>query len=287
MTSLVHHFAHLRDVTMHYVTAGTADTTVVLLHGYPQSWFCWRDVIAELADEFRIVAPDLRGLGDTTRPAGGYDKRTIAADVHELLSEQLGLSTYAVAGHDWGGVVAFALAADHPDAVTHLSVIDVAIPGDGQPDIGQGGRRWHHRFLQTLDLPEALIGNGREHVFFDWFFTNYGHAPDAISPEARAEYLRTHTTPGALRAGFAYYWAVVQDVADNEARIEKLTVPTLTVGGGTSWGRGQEVARSVRQLAANVTEEVYPDCGHWVPEEKPAELAASLRAFIGTARRDE
>lgn len=281
MSKLTHHFATLREVKMHYVTAGAGPTTLVLLHGYPQSWYCWRQVITELQKEYRIVAPDLRGLGDTTRPASGYDKRTVAADVYELLSEHLGLTQYAVAGHDWGGAVAFALAADHPEAVTHLAVVDVAIPGDGQPNIGQAGRRWHHTFLQTLDLPEALIGGGREHLFFDWFFTNYGHFPDAISPKARAEYLRTHTTPGALRAGFAYYRAIAQDVADNQARTEKVAMPTLAIGGGTSWGRGAEVARSLRKMADDVTEEVYPECGHWVPEEKAAELVASLRSFIG------
>ena len=281
MSKLTHHFATLREVKMHYVTAGAGGTTLVLLHGYPQSWYCWRQVITELQNEYRIVAPDLRGLGDTTRPATGYDKRTVAADVYELLSEHLGLTQYAVARHDWGGAVAFALAADHPEAVTHLAVVDVAIPGDGQPNIGQAGRRWHHTFLQTLDLPEALIGGGREHLFFDWFFTNYGHFPDAISPKARAEYLRTHTTPGALRAGFAYYRAIAQDVADNEARTEKVAMPTLAIGGGTSWGRGAEVARSLRKMADDVTEEVYSECGHWVPEEKATELAASLRSFIG------
>ena len=280
MSKLTHHFATLREVKMHYVTAGAGGTTLVLLHGYPQSWYCWRQVITELQKEYRIVAPDLRGLGDTTRPASGYDKRTIAADVYELLSEHLGHTRYAVAGHDWGGAVAFALAADHPEAVTHLAVVGVAIPGDGQPNIGQAGRRWHHTFLQTLDLPEALIG-GREHLFFDWFFTNYGHFPDAISPEARAEYLRTHTTPGALRAGFAYYRAIAQDVADNEARTEKVAMPTLAIGGGTSWGRGAEVACSLRKMADEVTEEVYSECGHWVPEEKATELAASLHSFIG------
>ena len=281
MSKLTHHFATLREVKMHYVTAGAWGSTLVLLHGYPQSWYCWRQVITELQKEYRIVAPDLRGLGDTTRPASGYDKRTVAADVYELLSEHLGLTRYSVAGHDWGGAVAFALAADHPEAVTHLAVVDVAIPGDGQPNIGQAGRRWHHTFLETLDLPEALIGGGREHLFFDWFFTNYGHFPDAISPEARAEYLRTHTTPGALRAGFAYYRAIAQDVADNEARTEKVAMPTLAIGGGTSWGRGAEVARSLRKMADDVTEEVYSECGHWVPEEKAAELVASLRSFIG------
>ena len=94
-------------------------------------------MITELQDEYSLVVPDLRGLADTTRPASGYDKRTVAAYVYELLSGHLGLTRFAVAGHDWGGAVAFALAADHPEAVTHLAVVDVAIPGDGQPNIGQ------------------------------------------------------------------------------------------------------------------------------------------------------
>ena len=127
MSELTHHFASLREVKMHYVTAGAGDTTLVLLHGYPQSWYCWRDVVSELQNEYHIVAPDLRGLGDTTRPASGYDKRTIAADVYELLSEHLGLTRYAVAGHDWGGTVAFALAADRPEAVSHLAVVDLSL----------------------------------------------------------------------------------------------------------------------------------------------------------------
>lgn len=265
---------------MHYVTAGSdaATRTLVLLHGYPQSWYCWREIIDRLGDDFRIIAPDLRGLGDTTRPANGYDKRTVAHDVLELL-DALGIDTFAVAGHDWGGVVAFALAADNPGRVSHLAVVDVAIPGDGQPNIGQSGRRWHHTFLQTLDLPEALI-TGRESIYLDWFFENYGYTKAAITPRAREEYLRTHTTPGALRAGFAYYRSVTQDVRDNEARTKKLPIPCLAVGGADSWGRGPEVARSLRQMATDVTEILVPECGHWVPEEQPDALSDALRGFL-------
>lgn len=273
-----HHFAHLSSVTMHYVTAGHGERTLVLLHGYPQSWYCWKPVIDLLENEYRIIAPDLRGLGDTTRPATGYDKRTIAADVAELL-DTLNVDRYAVIGHDWGGTVAFALAADNPTRATHLGVVDVAIPGDGQPNIGQGGRRWHHTFLQTLDLPEALI-SGREEIYFDWFFENYGYTKAAISPEARTEYLRTHTTPGSLRAGFAYYRAITQDVADNEARTDRLRLPVLAVGGGKSWGRGPEVATSLRRMADDVTEVIAPESGHWVPEEQPELLSHAIRELL-------
>ncbi len=273
-----HHYKKLSDVTMHYVTAGKGEKTLVLLHGYPQSWYCWKYVIDALSDEYNMIAPDLRGLGDTTRPAGGYDKRTIARDVMELLDE-LDVPEFSVVGHDWGGTVAFAIAADNPTRVSHLGVVDVAIPGDGQPNIGQSGKRWHHTFLQTLDLPEALI-EGREHIYLDWFFENYGYNKGVITPEARTEYLRTHTTPGAIRAGFAYYRAIATDVRDNESRKEKITLPALAVGGGEGWGRGQEVAKSLRQMATDVTELVIPECGHWIPEEKPEQLCNAIRKLL-------
>ncbi|MEN8584729.1 alpha/beta hydrolase [Burkholderia sp. RS01] len=279
MPTVEHHYAQLSDLKMHYVTAGQGKP-LVLLHGYPQSWYCWREVIELLKDDYYIIAPDLRGLGDSTRPWSGYDKKTIAADIWELVTEHLGIERFAVAGHDWGGTVAFALAADHQDAVTHLAVVDVAIPGDGQANIGQAGRRWHHTFLQTPDLPEALI-EGREHHYFGWFFTNYGYRPDCIAPDAVTEYLRTNTTPGALRAGFAYYRMVGQDVKDNEARGAKITVPSLAVGGANGWGRGPEVGKSLRMMAETVDELIIDECGHWVPEEQPETLAKAFKDFFG------
>lgn len=275
-----HHYKKLTDLTMHYVTAGEGKKILVLLHGYPQSWYCWREVISLMGGEYTIIAPDLRGLGDTTRPSEGYDKRTIAKDVVELL-DTLGISKFAVVGHDWGGVVAFAVAADNPRRVTHLGVVDVAIPGDGQPNIGQSGRRWHHSFLQTLDLPEALI-EGREEYYFDWFFENYGRNKGVISRETRDEYMRNLTTPGALRAGFAYYREVTKDIRDNQARTEKLTIPVLAFGGGEEWGRGEEVAKSLRRMAVNVTEIIAPESGHWVPEEEPEMLSQAIKDLLSS-----
>ncbi|MEU0074498.1 alpha/beta hydrolase [Streptomyces sp. NPDC006332] len=281
MTQLEHHYAQLSEVQMHYTVAGEGEP-LVLLHGYPQTWLCWQKTLPFLTDRFRVIMPDLRGLGDTSRPAGGYDKKTVAADVWELVHDRLGIETFHLAGHDWGGVVAFRLAADHRDAVSRLAIVDVAIPGDGAPDIGQGGRRWHHRFLQTLDLPEALV-EGREHHYLGWFWRNYGHRPDAIDPADIAEYLRVYTSAGATRAGFAYYRSVTQDVADNTG-LPPLDMPVLAVGGGTSWGRGTEVAISCRTMAKDVTEVVIDECGHWVPDEQPEELAGHFRSFFTAAR---
>ena len=147
MTKLRHHFAYLSQVRMHYVTVGEGEP-LVLLHGWPQTWYEWRDLIPTLAKKFRVIAPDLRGLGDTSRPRDGYDSATISNDVWELVNGKLGYDKFYLAGHDWGGPTAFSLAAHHRDAVRKLAIIDVSIPGDGTANISQGGKRWHHGFIK-------------------------------------------------------------------------------------------------------------------------------------------
>jgi pimeloyl-ACP methyl ester carboxylesterase len=209
-----HHFADLGEVLMHYVTAGQGPP-VVLLHGWPQTWWEWRHVIPALAQTYSVIAPDLRGLGDTSRPLGGYDKKTIAHDVWLLLAERLGHRSFFLVGHDWGGPTAFALAAAHPEAVRRLVILDVVIPGTGG-DFSEGGQRWHHQFHMTPDLPEALT-QGRERTYLSWFYNTFAYRPDAIGPTDLDEYARSYRQPGAMRAGFAYYRALLQDIADNKA----------------------------------------------------------------------
>ena len=136
--TLDHHHADLGDVRLHYVTAGSG-FPVVLLHGWPQSWYEWRLIMPGLAERFRVIAPDLRGLGDSSRPAGGYDKKTVGGDIWRLANEILGISEFHLVGHDWGGPTAYAVAAAHPEAVRKLAILDVTIPGDGSPNISQGG----------------------------------------------------------------------------------------------------------------------------------------------------
>ena len=173
-------------------------------------------------------------------------------------------------------------AIQHPDAVRRLAILDVAIPGDGSPNISQGGRRWHHAFHQTPGLPEALV-EGREDIYLGWFYRNYGHRPDVIPEADIAEYLRCYRQPGAMGAGFAYYRALPQDIADNEAVAAtfKLPMPVLALGGADSWGRGYEVIESLQRLASDVRGGVIENCGHWMPEEQPQALAERLLAFFG------
>lgn len=281
MPETTKHFADLGDVTLHYLTAGEGEP-VVLLHGIPQTSHEWRHVIPRLTGRYRVIAPDLRGLGDSSRPPGGYDKKTVADDVWRLVRDHLGVERFHLAGHDWGGPVAFSLAARHPDAVRRLAILDVVIPGDGA-DFSQGGRRWHHAFFRTLDLPEALC-MGREELVLGWLFETYGHRPNCIAPEDRREYFRTYKTFGAFRAMLEYYRALPTDAEDNKAvlaRGGKLKMPVLALGGGKSFGRGMECLHSLQRVADHVQGGVIADCGHWLAEEQPAVLAERLLAFFG------
>jgi pimeloyl-ACP methyl ester carboxylesterase len=279
-----HAFADLGEVLIHYVTAGNGPP-VVLLHGWPQTWWEWRHVIPPLAETYTVIAPDLRGLGDSSRPLAGYDKKTIADDIWRLVSERLGHSSFFLVGHDWGGPTAFALAAAHPEAVRRLVILDVVIPGGGG-DFSEAGRRWHHQFHMTPDLPEALV-EGRERLYLSWFYRTFAYRVDAIGAADLDEYVRTYSQPGAMRAGFAYYRALPQDTADIEALLGggKLTMPVLAMGGGVSYphgrGRGDAPEQSLRRLASDVRGEVVAECGHFIPEEAPGLLVDRLMAFFG------
>ena len=278
---LTHEYVSVGEVTIHYVRAGQGPP-MVLLHGWPETWFQWRHVIGPLSKHFQIIAPDLRGLGDTTRPSGGYDKRTVSEDVYKLVHDHLGLKDIYLVGHDWGGPVAFSYAAAHRQAVKRLAILDVTIPGDGTESLSQGGRRWHHGFHRTKDLPEALV-EGREKIYLEWFYRNFSCDPSAIDNEAVAEYLRTYSQPGALRAGFSYYRAIPQDVEDNQLMLKregKLAIPVLGLGGDSAWARGMEVVDSLRRVANNVQGEQIEKCGHFIAEESPQELTAYLLRFF-------
>jgi pimeloyl-ACP methyl ester carboxylesterase len=206
--------------------------------------------------------------------------RTAGTDWLRSFVVALGLEQVNLLCHDWGGPTAYALAAAHPEAVARLAILDVVIPGD-DGDFSQGGRRWHHQFHLTPELPEALT-EGRERLYLSWFYRTFGHRPDAISETDIDEYLRTYVQPGAMRAGFAYYRALPQDAADNRLNAErlKLPMPVLAIGGAGGRGRGREPEDSLRRLARDVQGEVIAECGHWIPEEQPRYLAERLLGFF-------
>ncbi len=288
MSVLNHQFARVSDVTLHYVTCGDpVAPAVLLLHGYPQTWYEWRYTLPALADAgFFAIAPDMRGLGDSSAPLAGYDKKTVAADIWELTSGVLGLERLAVIGHDWGGPVAFAFVAAHREAVTHFGLLDVVIPG-GPVDIAQDGRRWHHAFHHVADLPEFLTA-GREREYLKWFYRTFAWRADAISEADIDEFARCYAKPGGMRAGFAYYRAAAQDARDNKTLFDgglRLEMPVLALG-GEKWearGRGMEPYECLKPVCADIVGEVVPDAGHFLVEDQPDYVNARLVQFLRKA----
>ncbi|MDT0341847.1 alpha/beta fold hydrolase [Streptomyces litchfieldiae] len=269
---------------LHYATAGEGPATVVLLHGFPQTWWEWRHLIPVLAAAgYRVVAPDYRGAGHSWRPAAGYDKRTMAADVHRLLTGHLGVrGPVALVGHDIGLMVAYAYAQAYRDEVTHLAVVDAPLPGTTVFDRLRGDPRvWHFAFHAARDVAELLVA-GRERPYLQAFFDARVADPSAIGAADLDTYVTAYSAPGAMRAGFEVYRTFDQDAEDNRAALTangKLTVPVLAVGGAIST-TGPLIEEMMREVAENVTGLRVPGTGHWIPEENPAALADGLTAFL-------
>jgi pimeloyl-ACP methyl ester carboxylesterase len=265
---------------LHYVTEGEGPRTVVLLHGFPQTWWEWHRVLPALSERFRVVAPDYRGAGHSWRPHGGYDKRTMAHDIRRLVREHLAIDgEIALVGHDIGLMVAYAYAQAYRDELSHLVVVDAPLPGTAVFDrLRSDPRVWHFAFHTVRDVPELLVA-GRERQYLRFFFDVRTSDPSAIDLDV---YAAAYEAAGAMRAGFEVYRAFDQDARDNREALERngrLTVPVLAVGGAMSTS-GPLVEEMMREVAENVTGAIIPGTAHWVPEEQPAAFAEALLAFL-------
>jgi haloacetate dehalogenase len=255
---------------------------VLLLHGYPQTAQMWRKIAPRLAAEYTVVCPDLRGCGDSDKPRDGYDKKTMARDVHEVMLA-LGHSTYAVVGHDRGARVAHRLALDYSDAVTRLCLLDI-VPTHtvfSRTDRHLAAAYWHWFFFQAPDLPEVMISAAPE-AFLRFVFRALTFHAGAIEEPMFQEYLRAFTLPGTIRAGLEdYRAAATRDFEDDARDLDKrVRCPVLAI-----WGQAGkmdalfDVLATWREKAERVEGHSLP-CGHFIPEEAPDELLADLRAFL-------
>ena len=282
-----HRFETVGGVRLHYVTGGKPDgDVVVLLAGFPESWFAWRKLMPLLSPAYRIIAPDLPGQGDSDRPLGGYDTETLATSVHGLL-QQLGIGDYALVAHDVGAWVAYPYAALFGNEVRRLVLMDAGIPGITLPDAlpsapDRAWRTWHFAFHSLPDLPEMLIA-GREPAYLDWFLRRKTANPETFSDADIAEYLRTFVKDGGLRAGLAYYRAATLSAQQNRelSAKAKLQMPVLALG--SDQGSIADMASPLKAFAETVHGAVIANCGHFLPEEQPAAVAEQLIAFLGTS----
>ncbi|THE64064.1 alpha/beta hydrolase [Salinadaptatus halalkaliphilus] len=275
---LEHGTKRIDGLSMHYVTAGDGPP-LVLLHGWPQTWYEWRDVIPAFAEHYTVIAPDLRGMGDSGTPRGGYDKDTVATDVRNLVHE-LGFDDEQIAlvGHDWGMPTAYAYAAQYREEVGALCVLEAGLPG-----VREDEKRhfWHTRFHGVRDLPERLVA-GRERLYLEWFYKEGAYDPDAINAAARDEYVRCYSQPGGLRGGFEYYRAYDEDADNNASHAETpLEMPVLALGGAASFRKLP--IEDLHAVAQDVEGEVVEGAGHWIPEERPDYFVDRVGEFFADA----
>ena len=275
-----HHTASVNGSTLHYVIGGHGDP-IVLLHGWPETWYAWHHVMPALAKNHTVIVPDLRGLGDSSKPTTGYDGKTVAEDIHQLVT-QLGFKSIYLVGHDIGTQIAYSYAAAHPTEVEKLAVWEAPIVGLTPP-----GKTpvWWFFFHQVPDLPEALV-NGKETEYLSWFYHNLAYNPAAITQDAINEYVSHYSAPGGMRAGFDYYRAFPQDAIQNMNYSKtKLVMPVLALGGGYDPALGGNltmpiIAYSMKLAAQNVQTVIIPNSGHWVPEEQPVRFVKLLDKFF-------
>ena len=269
-----HHMATVNGIQMHYVIGGQGEP-IVLLHGFPETWFEWRHVMPTLAKNYTVIVPDLRGLGDSSKPITGYDGRTTAEDIYQLVS-QLGFNKIFLVGHDFGAEVAYPYAVAHPSDVKRLVILDVPILGIG---VGKNiSSAWWIQFHMVPDIPEMLV-QGHEREYLAYFYRHFTCNPAAITQDDIDEYVSHYSAPGGMRAGFEYYRAFPENIKQNiELSKIKLPMPVLALGGECSFGTA--ALDSMRLLATDVRGGIVPDSGHWIPEEQPQFVVDQLFKFF-------
>lgn len=271
-----------REVTTNgatiHVRSGGKGPAVVLLHGYGETGDMWVPLATDLARDHTVIVPDLRGLGLSSKPAGGFDKKNQAGDVSGVL-QAFGVQQADVVAHDIGNMVAFQFAAQHPEQVRRLVLIDAPVPGVGPwEEILKNPLLWHFRFGGP-DM-ERLVA-GRERIYLDRFWNEFSATPARFSEPARQHYAALYARPGAMHSGFAQFAAFDQDAVDNRAWLatgSRLKMPVLALGGEKSFGL--TMATVMRAAADDVTEGVVPGSGHWIMEENPAATGQLVKSFL-------
>ncbi|MHC2565478.1 alpha/beta fold hydrolase [Bradyrhizobium liaoningense] len=266
------------DIRFVYYRMGSGGPPIILLHGWPQTSHAWRRVAGPLSSAYDVVVPDLPGFGYTSKPDAGFDKKTIARRLREF-AHGLGLSRVALAGHDLGGHVAYAYAAQWPEEVNNLIFIESSLPSFGQEeamDVSKGGS-WHFGFNMAGDISEELV-RGREKLFVDHFMRREKVGlfdANSVSDADIEFYARALQRPGALRSSFSYYRTLPIDRRDNSAWGQTpLPMPVLAIG--ADWGYGAASEQTVRRVAKDVQGAVIERCGHYPAEERPDELGSRL-----------
>jgi pimeloyl-ACP methyl ester carboxylesterase len=273
--------ADVNGVRIHYAVAGEG-SPVVLLHGYAQTSHMWHPIMPLLAKHHTVIVPDLRGAGGSAKPESGYDKKTMAVDIHELVLS-LGYQRASIVGHDIGLMVAYAYAAQFPEATERLVLMDAFLPGIGDwKSVWLMRDLWHFHFYG--DVPLALV-EGRERTYFEHFWNDFAADPKhSVSEADRQLYAQAYAQPGGMRAGFEYFRNFERDAGDFAALSEiPLTMPVLVLTGEKA--SGTFLIEQARLVATDVQGEVVPGTGHWLIDEAPAFTIPRLMTFLDSGER--
>ncbi len=281
---VTHHLADINGTTLHYVSAGTEGSPILLVHGWPETWWAFRGVIPRLAETHRVYAVDLRGFGDSGNAPGDYDMATMAEDLHQLVAH-LDVGPVHVTGQDISGGPVFRFAASHPGDVLSVTAIETTLPGYGMEmlaDVANGGS-WHVGFLAAPGIPQLFLA-GRERVMINWVVTLMTMVPGAVTEADIDEFTRTYARPGGWRGTEGLYRSALHDGGVVRALGESrpLTVPVLAVDGVNAPFTEQTMSR----VAHDVTAVRIPDVGHFVAQEAPVTLADAVRDFVDRVDRD-
>jgi pimeloyl-ACP methyl ester carboxylesterase len=270
------HSANVNGTRLHYLGAGGGEP-IVLLHGYAETSYMWRPLIPKLAATHTVIAPDLRGAGQSATPPGGYTKAEMAKDIHAL-AQKLGFEKIRLVGHDIGLMVAYAYAAQYPNEVDRIVLMDAFLPGVGNwRDVWLMRDLWHFHFYGKTPL--ALV-HGRERIYFEHFWNDFAANPDhSVSERDRRIYAKAYARPGGMRAGFEYFRAFEQDAEDFAHFAQTpLLMPMLVLTGEKASGEG--LIQQGRLVAKNVEGVVVHNSGHWLMEEAPEQVIPKLVEFL-------
>ncbi len=261
-----------------HVRVGGSGPAVLMLHGYGETGDMWEPLAAVMVKDHTVIVPDLRGMGLSSHPEGGYEKKAQAADMEAVL-RALDVEKVDLVTHDIGNMVGFAFAIQHPDQVSKFVLIDAPVPGVGPwEEILKNPLLWHFRFGGP-DM-ERLVA-GRERIYLDRFWNDFSANPSRFDEASREHYAALYALPGAMHSGFAQFAAFDQDALDNKALLAangKLQMPVLAIGGEKSFG--PQMAAVMKFAADDVTEGVIPDSGHWIMEENPDATVAAVTEFL-------
>lgn len=271
---------------MHYVSGGRGEEVVVLLHGWPETWYGWVEIMPELARDYTVLAVDLPALGDSRGRLPSYDKKTLARYVHRLVADELGYRRVHLVGHDFGAAVAFAYAAFHRESAETVTLMDYPLASPTVDDQLLQAQLWWFGFHRIPELPEQMV-NGRQHTYFTWFFDTLTAPHNRIEPQAVSEFVRAYCRPGALHAGFELYRTRAIDKADNASLTDdRLTLPIMAmapVRSNDPEHEKRQLQETMRPMAQGpISVQLVPGSGHFLPEEHPEAVTAHLRQFLSS-----